>query len=279
MKISKTKAPLSFFGCGRGHSFSHNNAYFFRKVNSSDAEMQNKYDLFLIDLSMLNCQKAIELIQSRNDIRYIFLLITHLHDDHFSGVIPLCSYCYYKLNKTVNVIIHPNLKSDICEYARITGAALKPACRVCAFYETIKYIDYDKPFDSTIEMAEVLDAIKKTVKSIILTQHDSKLENKCFGFRCETDDFSFVYTGDTAVLEPFIPYIQPKDVLYIDVQPDYEFAWHLNWVTYNHDLIRLAKHHVIYCMHYSNADKLQEIIKTYKNIYLATPVDIQPVID
>lgn len=93
---------LHFFGTGSGFAESHTNAYFFYGK-----------DLVLIDMSMNHVRKAVSLAEEKNP-ENIFLLLTHLHPDHVSGVSMLCQFLYYTRNKTrLKIMIRMRLLTEL----------------------------------------------------------------------------------------------------------------------------------------------------------------------
>ena len=97
---------LNFLGCGSGFTDSHNNAFFTTEEN----------DIVFIDLSMLNIRKALKLINGKKDV---YLLITHMHDDHVSGLTLFIQYLYYTLgNRILNIVIPEVLYIDVVDELR-----------------------------------------------------------------------------------------------------------------------------------------------------------------
>ena len=72
---------LKFLGNGSGFTPYHNNCYFVEHD-----------DLTFIDLSMLNIEKALD-IQSK--YKNVSVLVTHMHDDHVSGIGLFAQYLFY----------------------------------------------------------------------------------------------------------------------------------------------------------------------------------------
>lgn len=68
---------LKFFGTMNGSSRpgSHTNAYF----------CPNKHTLVFLDLSALNTEKALKLLNSKPEIKHYFACVTHTHYDHATG--------------------------------------------------------------------------------------------------------------------------------------------------------------------------------------------------
>ncbi len=173
---------LKFLGNGSGFSHSHNNC-FFKKDN----------DIYFIDCSLFNLDKIMEL--NPNEYDNINIIITHMHDDHTSGLGLLIQKLYYLFSRKVTIIAPDILLKDI-----ITDL-------------TIKGIDSSM---YTITTKPNLDNFTS-----ILTTHTPQLEGKCFGYSFNLDDKHIVYTGDTNTLKPFYPYIEPNSEVYIDMSVSY----------------------------------------------------------
>ena len=83
---------LKFLGNGSGFTEYHNNCYFIEDDN-----------LIFIDLSMLNIQKALKVQKNYDNVS---ILVTHMHDDHVSGIGLFAQYLFYVFTiKGVNLDI------------------------------------------------------------------------------------------------------------------------------------------------------------------------------
>lgn len=111
---------LNFLGVGSGLSDSHNNCWFIREgLINKDAN-----GLFFIDMSMLNVNKAMEIIVNNLD-KKISLLVTHTHPDHVSGIGMLLQKCYYMYGITVRIIVPDMLKHPLMTMLTIQGITRK----------------------------------------------------------------------------------------------------------------------------------------------------------
>ena len=97
---------LNFMGTGSGFSNEHNNAYFW------------VYDgIVFLDLSILNMSKAIQLAK---EMENVYLLLTHMHDDHAGGMGLFAQYLYYSMGgKELQVLVPPELYDDVIQEMRI----------------------------------------------------------------------------------------------------------------------------------------------------------------
>lgn len=162
-------------------TFLGSDAGFGEKNNSAYYETDDS--LILIDCGFTvfhEVLKKFDLAKYKN----IDIIITHLHNDHAGSLSQLILYLWFVLNKRVRVI---SKCSRIKEYLDITGTP-------------------EEGYELKTEL-ENLEFIK--------TIHSPGLE--AYGFVMTLDNKKIVYTGDTAIIEPFMPYIKNSDELYIDV--------------------------------------------------------------
>ena len=161
--------------------FIGNDSGFGEKNNSAYFEKNN--DLFLIDCGATVFNE----IKNKFDFKSfknINIIITHLHNDHAGSLSQFILYMWFIFKKKVNVIsncIH------IKEYLDITGTPPES-------YEVKKELDN-------------LEFLK--------TKHTDFLD--AYGFIMDIDNKKILYTGDTANLDSFMPYLNTINELYIDV--------------------------------------------------------------
>ena len=154
---------------------------FGEKNNSAYFEENN--NLFLIDCGLTVFQ---ELKNNFDLSKYstISIIITHLHNDHAGSLSQLLLYLWFVLKRKAIVITNcANMK----QFLDITGT----------------------PSDSY----ELLNCLPNL--EFIKTEHTPYLD--AYGFNLKLNDRSIIYTGDTNTLEPFMPYMNNCDELYIDV--------------------------------------------------------------
>lgn len=217
---------LNFLGCGSGFTGSHNNAFFTTEAN----------DIIFIDLSMLNIQKALDLVIGKNKI---YLLITHMHDDHVSGIPLFTQYLYYTLGKKqLNIVVPEALYANITAELRIKGIA-PYLYNICVYNLALN--QFVHPYESV-----------NWLKCIIPTEHAPELYGRCFGYELQVSDTHIIYTGDTCQLSDFIPSLDKGySEFYVDCSYDYGNI-HLKWDDIKHDLQLIATEHDVYLMHLDN---------------------------
>ena len=177
---------LTFFGRGNAFSEYNNSAYF-----------MNGDELVLIDFPMSSFYKLrLMLERERISAARCTVLVTHTHGDHVGGIPTLIQYAYYVIHRRVDVIAPSDeVAEDLrCLIARIEG------CAADAY---------------TIMTAK--EAKRDWLLGTIPTKHAPELEGRCFGYLLDVDGSRVVYTGDTAVIEPFLPYLEDGVKLYADV--------------------------------------------------------------
>ena len=151
----------------------------FGEKNNS-AYIESESELILIDCGFT----VFEQVKNKFDLskyKEIKVIITHLHNDHAGSLSQLILYAYFVLNKKIIVL---SKCEKIKEYLEITGTP-----------------------ETAYELREDIDFIK--------TEHTKYLD--AYGFKINLNGKNIVYTGDTNTIEPFMPYIQECDELYIDV--------------------------------------------------------------
>lgn len=162
-------------------TFIGNDSGFGEKNNSAYFEKDN--ELFIIDCGSTVFYE----IKNKFDFniyKSINVIITHLHNDHAGSLSQFILYMWFIFKKKVNVIsncIH------IKEYLDITGTP-----------------------PESYEVKKELDNLK-----FIKTKHTDFLD--AYGFIMDIDNKKILYTGDTANLDSFMPYLNTINELYIDV--------------------------------------------------------------
>lgn len=230
---------LQFFGREAGFGSLHNSAYFV----TADQE------LVIIDCPE-NTYQAVRKMSDLNQFREIFILITHMHDDHKGALGIMVQYAYYMYKKNVTIIAPSiNLIPDIVTNFEIGGI--------------------EKSMYTIVTIGDEYLEKQYWFKAAILTDHAPQLANKCFGYHLNINGTDCVYTGDTRILEPFLPLLKSGTELYVDVSV---FGGvHLRINDCLKEFIELTKQGVkVYLMHLDNITYIEDLVKDYSDINIVT---------
>ena len=222
---------LNFFGKGSAFADDNTCAYF---VDDND--------MVLIDFSLEAFPKFRRLEFS--GVKTIYILVTHTHGDHISGIGTLIHYAYYILKLPV-VVVAPSKYIDFnlkYLFDRIEG------CHKDAY---------------SIVFPDELN--KSWFISPILTKHSDVLEGNCFGYELLIDNCLTVYTGDTKTLDPFITFLKTADTtkkrLYTEISA-YKSDVHLFIDDNLNTLLDLQRQGIeVYLMHLDNEEIIREKIR------------------
>lgn len=220
---------LKFLGNGSGFTESHNNAFFITGKN-----------LVLIDLSMLNLYKLLALEPEKYN--KIFLFVTHMHDDHTSGIGLFLQHMFYRQHKTVFIVAPFEIQ-----------ASLK--------------IEFElKGIDSDAYIFKEPDKIKSLgINALaIKTEHCPELIGQCFGYIFYLKDKKIVYSGDTIEYKKFIEYMKEENSeLYLDVSASYGKV-HILYDDIKEDLIKFSENRTVFLMHIDDMEKIEKLIEGTK---------------
>lgn len=217
---------LSFFGRGSAFADEHNSAFF------ADGK-----DLVLIDCPASAFQKVKHFDFDRYE--NIYVLITHTHGDHAGGVGMFLQYVYFALHRKAVIVVPCRAVYDDMEILlnRIEG------CEA----DWYRMITADK-----LEKEWFVKAVP--------TKHSESLKGKCFGYVLRIENRTAVYTGDTAELEPFEPYLESGSVLYTELSL-YKTAVHLYYKDILPELKKYAENGMeVYIMHLDDEKEMQKLI-------------------
>ena len=224
---------MNFLGNGSGFSSSHNNAYYVFHD-----------ELVLIDLSMLNIQKALDL---QKKYKKINIIITHMHDDHVSGIGLYAQYLYYVYKKKLSIYVPEKLVEDLNLEFKLKGIS------------------------RNIVNIHKLIVGDLGVCHIVCTKHAPELDGKCFGYVFHINNKYIVYTGDTCCLQDFEEYFDIADEIFVDCSYKYG-AVHLLWEDVKEELFSIAnKNKKVYLMHIDDMSIKKEL-ENIQNIQIAEVV-------
>ena len=228
---------LKFFGRGCAFDPEQNSAFF------SDGD-----DIILIDCPMSSFHKLIhmniEQLTESGNVRIIFVLVTHTHSDHVSGIATLIQYAYYVWHVPV-VIAAPS--AEVKEDLRFLVGRLE-GCEMNAFHLT------------------TADMLKLWVKDVIPTEHVPGLSGRCFGYCLNIDNKTVIYTGDTNTLDPYKKYLTGGDNTYFFTEASASGSpVHINLLNELDYLKALTDEGIhVYLMHLDNEEKTKELIADTK---------------
>ncbi|MBQ3409390.1 MAG: MBL fold metallo-hydrolase [Clostridia bacterium] len=139
------------------------------------------------DLMIIDCGFAVfNNIKNRfdyNKYNNIYVVITHLHNDHAGSLSQFILYCWFIYHKKVIVVT----KCDkMREFLEISGTV-----------------------DEGYEITDNALGIK-----FIKTEHVAQMD--AYGFKIDVNGRKLVYTGDTCTLDPYMPYVDDCDEFYVD---------------------------------------------------------------
>lgn len=215
---------LKFLGNGSAFSKTHTSGYF----DYND-------DIYFIDMSMYNVDKAMSL--KPEDYSNIYIFITHMHDDHAGGLGLFIEKLYFLKGRKPIICVPRELFGDIFVYLKTIGVRK--------------------------DMYKIMVLDKGKYYKVYKVDHAPELAGKCFGYRFDLPDISFIYTGDTSSLKPFMGDIRDVDELYTECATTkspvhYDLESHLD------ELNSIYKNGTkVYLMHIDNEEKVRELIKGY----------------
>ncbi len=217
---------LTFLGRGSAFTDQHTSAYF---VDGND--------LVIIDCSMSAFQKLNN--RDLSGYEHIYILVTHTHGDHVSGIGMLIDLVYFLLKKPITVAAaSEEVISDLRYLLRnIEGCS-----------------------DDWYELITADKLGKDWFLGSIPTTHTAELAGKCFGYRLKVEGKNVVYTGDTGIIEPYREYITEGTYLYMEVSA-YKSAVHL----YCEDVKDIISGYTskgvhVFLMHMDDEDKILEVL-------------------
>ena len=151
--------------------------------NNNSAYVEYNNNLYLIDCGFAIFSKVKDKFDFKK-YNSIYIIITHLHNDHAGTLSQLILYLYFiKSIKPFVLSVCKNMQ----KYLEITGTPLESYTLLNSL-ENLEFIE---------------------------TTHTQYLDS--FGFCLNLDNLDILYTGDTNTLKPFEKYFDTCNELYIDV--------------------------------------------------------------
>ena len=221
---------LSFFGRGAAFSDEHNSAFF------ADGSELVLIDHSLSAFNRLRRMGADSLVPTGKAER-IYVIVTHTHSDHICGIPLLIHYAYYVWHIPVTVAAaSEEVRQQLTYYLDTIEGCEAPA------YEVV--------------LADTL----RWVADVIPTEHTPNLAGRCFGYRFSINGEYAVYTGDTGLLEPFLPYLAGASEFYAEAA-SIDSGVHLFIGKHLPKLKEIAESGIkVYLMHLDNEEKLSAAV-------------------
>lgn len=271
---------LKFLGVMNGGSTSHTNAFFFPE----------KDVLAIVDLSLLNVEKA-KLLVTPN-LKRVILFLTHLHDDHVTGVLKLAFYIKNTLsNVLLEVMTGSTYTDDAVRVLYAMGG--RPVMRNGKMDEVLRVFGWlfggdivtmiaPKHWADPVFMVSqnFVDEDRQFVRpdwlaGVVPTIHSPRQPGAA-GFVFLLNDKAVVYSGDTERTEPFFSKAEsyaaetgdhapvPTE-LYLEMQTG-EVPMHLSWEKTRTSLMRLMRQNTalrVALMHYNDRNRLAQEVEQF----------------
>lgn len=268
---SRQQQTIGFLGTGDAFSDHPNNAYFYTESGT----------LVFIDLDTRNFPRAKRLITGLSP-KHICVLVTHMHNDHVSGIPTLIEWVYY---------VHWR------EYAFNDGAKDKKL-HICAPYMLLHNIQDElyrnRLIGGNMVIYNTVDTLKRNGSGVcapkngqggmalraIPTLHvGGYFHHTCFGYYITVGGRTIVYSGDTATLAPFGGI--PCDEFYCEISTlGGERLPHLSWNEEKETLFGMAADRTVFLMHADGdaRERIQGEAEAH-GIYFAAETDFHDVTD
>ncbi len=222
---------LLFTGRGSAFADEHNSAFFVYEK-----------ELILLDCPASAFQKLKKI--KPEQFRHIYILITHTHGDHSGGTGAMIQYAWFVLHHLPVTVIAPSklVQEDLrLLLTRIEGCSQEWFTLTTA------------------------DKIQKSwLVRPIPTVHANQLKGKCFGWQLYIDGRNVIYTGDTAMLKDYLPYLTPGTVFYTEAAFYYSKV-HLYLPKILPELIRMTENDIqVFLMHLDNETEILKQIQGTK---------------
>jgi len=218
---------LSFLGRGSAFADEHNSAMFIDNGN-----------LILIDCPMSSFEKLNDMNLTLFD--HIYLLVTHTHGDHVSGIGMLVDLLQFSVRTPITIIApSKEVEGDLFYLlSRLEG------CNE-SWYELTNTEDFEADW----------------LVCSILTSHTEELAGKCFGYCLNIEGQRVVYTGDTNTFLPYEKYVSDGSYLYIEMSA-YKSPVHLYCMDMHDKIKELVSRGVhVYLMHMDDERRIGEVMK------------------
>lgn len=217
---------LKFLGRGSAFTDEHNSAYFVEDG-----------DLILLDCPMSTFSRLNDKNLAVFD--HIYVLVTHTHGDHVSGIGLLIDLLQFSVKTPITVVApSKEVEADLFYLiSRIEGCNSE-------WYQLINVENLDKEWFCCS----------------IPTNHTQELEGKCFGYYLNIKGTKVIYTGDTNTLVPYEKYLESGAYFYCEVSA-YKTSVHL-YCSEIHDKIKefVSSGIRVYLMHMDDEKRILQVM-------------------
>lgn len=161
-----------------------------------------------------------------NQISVIF--VSHLHGDHFSGLVWWLIHARHVSNRTEPLTIVGPI--GIEERLKIASEALFPGTSEFDHDFALNFVTYDEPNSVTVSGIEVTPFV---------VSHPSGATS--YALRVSCDGKTVAFSGDTEWVETLVPAAQDADLFITECFAyDRDARYHMNWRTISENLPRLT---------------------------------------
>lgn len=161
-----------------------------------------------------------------NDVSVIF--ISHLHGDHFAGLVWWLIHARHVAKRTVPLtIVGPD---GIEQRFKTASEALFPGTTGKDYAFELNFLTYSEPDPLTIGKIKVTPFV---------VSHPSGATS--YALRFETEGKTIAFSGDTEWVESLVPAAQNADLFISECFAfDRDTSYHMNWMTISKNLPRLT---------------------------------------
>lgn len=149
---------------------------FYNELGCNAAYIKENDKILFIDLGMDTFDKIIK-YNLLNNVKEVYVVITHMHGDHIGGLSTFIQYCFIALNIRVKILTNSNM------FMENLNTILKLTAVESINYEFISNKDFNMSFDVEFK----------------LTKHTPLLE--CYSLIFTKDKKKTLYTGDSNDIE------------------------------------------------------------------------------
>lgn len=211
-----------------------------RELGNTSAYIKQDDTMLLIDCGTLTFQRILEL-EVLEDVKNVFIAITHNHPDHIGGLASLIYYLTLKKHIRPSIIV-PNedessQSGNLIDFLEIQGIPMS---------------DFDIVEDKQVKIFENLTSF-----SYAYINHCENLDS--FAIEMQFDDRKVYYVGDNNdenYLQMILNNLEENDLIYTDCSlGDYNVHISLQDLA---NIFPEEKRKQVYCMHFADYQVVEE---------------------